>query len=919
MYRCSCYVLIMKELDKIYNAAQFEDAIYKAWETSGYFNPDNLPHAKESFTISMPPPNATGTLHIGHAMMLVLQDLMIRFNRMRGKKALWVPGTDHASIATQNKVEKQMAKEGITRNDMSREDFIKRIEEYVDESRATIRDQVRKMGSSCDWSRERYTLDEGLSHAVKTIFIRMYADGLIYRGNRIVNWCPRCKSTLADDEVKYREEKAPFYYLKYGPVVIGTVRPETKFLDKTIVVHPDDPRYKSLIGQEFDVEWIEGPLRAHVIADKVADREFGSGAMTITPGHSFEDFELAQKYHLPVAKIIDEDGNFTDTAGSFAGKAARTSRAAIIDVLQKKGLVDRIDENYSHNLSICYRCGTPVDPLPSLQWFVDVNKKITQRGAKSLKELALEAVQSGAIAIVPNQFEKRYFQWMSNLHDWCISRQIVFGHRLPVYYCEKEQGGCGEIIVAHEAPTECPKCKSISLRHDDDTLDTWFSSSLWTFSTLGWPDNAEEKHGKIIKTGDLASFHPTSVMETGYDILPLWVARMIIMSEYALHEEPFKTVYLHGLVLDINRKKMSKSNEETSINPLDVIPKYGADALRISMLVGVTPGNDLLLGEEKIASYRNFINKLWNISRFILQFGMDESHPLTVSADKKGTNKKRAHTLADRWILSRLSRTCESVTRAIETFRFAQAAEELRVFTWDELADWYCEISKVEKGKHEILFGVLEHLLALWHPFTPFVTEVLYQHIRENVHPKNKQEKEEHPSTLMIHPWPVADRRAIDEKAEKEFALIQEIIQTIRNARAEHGIPPAQKIQALVWTMHLHTLITDNEESIKHLARLDFFTLLTTDEKPHNAVFLKISDDLEVYLPLGMRKTDEEKTKILKEIEMLKGLLVSINHRLTDNEFASHAPKHIIEKETKKRDDYLASIESLEEQVKKIS
>jgi len=901
----------MTELEKIYSAAQFEDAIYKAWEASGYFNPDNLPSAKEPFSIAMPPPNATGTLHIGHAMMLVLQDLMIRFNRMNGKKALWIPGTDHASIATQNKVEKQMAKEGITRHDLSREDFIARIEAYVDESRSTIRNQIRKMGSSCDWSRERYTLDEGLSHAVKTIFIRMYTDGLIYRGNRIVNWCPGCKSTLADDEVKYREEATPFYYLKYGPVVIGTVRPETKFLDKTIVVHPDDPRYKELIGQEFDVEWIEGPLRAHVIADAVADKEFGSGAMTITPGHSFEDFELAQKYHLPVTKIIDEHGTFTDAAGSFAGKNARTSRAEIIEVLKKKGLVDHIDEHYTHNLSICYRCGTPVDPLPSLQWFVDVNKKIAAPADKSLKEISLESVQSGRITILPNQFEKKYFQWMNNLHDWCISRQIVFGHRLPVYYCEKELGGCGEVIVAHEAPTECPKCKNTSLRHDEDTLDTWFSSALWTFSTLGWPDNAEEKHGKAIKKGDLATFHPTSVMETGYDILPLWVARMIMMSEYALHEEPFSTVYLHGLVLDINRKKMSKSNDETSINPLDVIPKYGADALRLSVLVGVTPGNDLLLGEEKIASYRNFINKLWNISRFILQFGMEEKI--------EEASTPAHHTLADRWILSRLARTIESVTHSIETFRFAHAAEELRVFTWDELADWYCEVSKIEKGKHTLLLSILEKLLALWHPFTPFVTEVLYQHIRENVHPKTKHEKDEHPTTLMIHPWPAADKKLIDEKAENEFALIQTIIQSIRNARAEHGIPPSQKIQSFIWTKRLQSLITDNEPTIKRLARLDFLTLLTTDEKPHNAVFLKVSDDMEVYLPLGMRKTEEEQVKIKKEIETLQGLLTTLNHRLGDREFLKGAPKHIVEKETKKRDDYLASIQTLEEQLQKIS
>jgi len=896
----------MKELTKTYSSQEFEDKIYQAWESSGYFNPDKLLHAKIPFTIAMPPPNATGTLHIGHAMMLAIQDLMIRFHRMQGKKTLWLPGTDHASIATQNKVEKLLAKEGRSRSDFSREEFIQKIDEYIENSRSTIRNQIRKMGSSCDWSRERYTFDAGLSRAVQEIFIRMYRDGLIYRGNRIVNWCPRCHSTLADDEVKYREEKSPFYYIKYGPVVIGTVRPETKFQDKTIVVHPDDQRYKKLVGQEFDVEWINGPLRAHVIADPVADMAFGSGAMTITPGHSFEDFELAQKYHFPVEKIIDEDGNLTDLAGSFSGMNARQSRGAIVDVLQKKGLIDHVDENYTHNLSVCYRCGTPIDPLPSLQWFIGVDRKIEKR-KKTLKELAIEAVQSGSITIVPNHFEKRYFQWMNNLHDWCISRQIVYGHRLPVYYCEKENGGCGEIIVSAETPAECPKCKNAHLRHDEDTLDTWFSSGLWTFSTLGWPENAEEKGGKIIKKGDLATFHPTSVMETGYDILPLWVTRMIIMSEYALHEEPFKTVYFHGLVLDVNRKKMSKSNEETLIDPLDVIPKYGADALRVSMIVGVTPGNDLLLGEEKIASFRNFINKLWNISRFILQFGTDE--PTT----KNHPN----HSLADRWILSRLHRTIESVTRNLETFHFAQAAEELRTFTWDEFADWYLETSKVEKGKHDTLLTILEKLLTLWHPFTPFVTEVLYQHIRETIH--TKRQKEEHPTTLMIHPWPRSDKKMIDEKSEHDFLLLQTLIQNIRNVRAEHGIPPAQKIQCWIATQKSQTFIADNSEIIKHLARLDFLDILSTAEKPHNAVFIKISDDLEAYLPLGMRKTEEEQTKLQKEISELNELIKNSNEHLTNQEFLHRAPKHIVEKETEKRDGYIASIEKLEEQLKKLS
>lgn len=888
----------MEELSKVYSAADHEDAIYHAWEESGYFNPDNLPHAKEPFTIAIPPPNATGTLHMGHAMFLTLQDLMIRFQRMRGKKALWLPGTDHASIATQNKVEKLLATEGKTRHDMSRDEFVGRINDYVERSRTTIRNQIRKMGSSCDWSRERYTLDAGLSHAVATMFTRMYYDGLIYRGNRIVNWCPRCKSTLADDEVTYKTEKTKFYYLTYGPVVIGTARPETKFLDKTIVVHPDDDRYKDLVGKEFDVEWILGPVRAHVIADPAADKDFGTGAMTITPGHSFEDFDLAQKYHVPIEKIIDENGNLTASAGAFAGKNARTSREAIVGQLREKGLVYSVDEDYEHNLSVCYRCDTAVEPLPSLQWFVDVNKKIEKRN-KSLKELATESVQSGRISILPKRFDKIYFNWMNNLRDWCISRQIVFGHRLPVYYCRKEHGGCGEVIVSEEAPASCPKCKNADLAHDEDTLDTWFSSALWTFSPLGWPENAEEKNGTIKKKGDLATYHPTSVMETGYDLIFFWVARMIIMSEYALHEEPFKTVYFHGLVLDANRKKMSKSREETQIDPLDVIPEYGADAIRMSMLVGVTPGNDLLIGKEKIAGYRNFVNKLWNVSRFILQFSTE------------GDEKKHAPTLADRWIFSRLASTVIRVTEHIEQFHFSHAAEELRRFTWDELADWYLEIAKIEKGKRALLLTILEQLLALWHPFTPFVTEVVYQHMRKTTHP--------HFVSLMIHPWPKPDKKAVAENTEQEFTLLQELVRQVRNARQEHAIPPAQNVQMWFRTNNRQAFVGDNAEVIKHFCRVDMLTPLDRGQKPENAVFLKIADDLEVYLPLGMKPRQEERAFIEKELATLNARVQDINTRLTNSEFLARAPKHIVNAESMKRAEYIAKSEKLEEQLKKIS
>lgn len=887
-----------QEISKTYSASEHEDAIYTLWEASGAFNPDNLPKSKGSFSIAMPPPNATGTLHIGHAMMLVLQDLMIRHHRMMGEKTLWVPGTDHAGIATANKVEKVLAKEGVTRQQLGRDEFLKRVDEYVMQSRSTIRSQIRKMGSSCDWSRERYTLDKGLSVAVTELFVRMYEDGLIYRDYRIVNWCPRCTSTLADDEVVYREETAPFYFIKYGPVVIGTVRPETKFLDKTVVVHPTDERYEDLVGKDLTVEWIDGPISAHVIADEVAQKDFGTGAMTITPGHSFEDFTLAQKYHLPVYKIIDEQGNLTEYAGSFAGRNARESRNDIVQRLQEKGLIDHVDLNYTHNLSLCYRCGTALEPLPSLQWFVNVNKIIPKYKA-SLKDLMMDSVQSGDVKIVPKKFEKTYFNWITNLRDWCISRQIWFGHRLPVAYCLKENNGCGQTIVSREIPKNCPHCKNEHLTQDEDTLDTWFSSGLWTFSTLGWPDAAEEKHGKLHKKGDLEQFHPTSVLETGYDILFFWVARMILMSRYALGEVPFKTIYLHGLVLDANRKKMSKSHEETLIDPLDVIPEYGTDALRLSMLVGVTPGNDLLLNKEKIASYRNFINKLWNIGRFIL------STPI-VKEDVKAKP-----TLADRWIISRLEHAIEQVTHHLGQFRFSQAAEELRVFTWDELADWYLEIAKIEKQKSHILHDILEKTLALWHPFTPFVTEVLYQQIRESSHDKKK------PPTLMVYLWPQADEKKRSTDVESQFTLLQDIIQTIRNARAENHIPPHQKIQVIFFRDTDIELLKSHERVLKTLARLDFVAFPEGGEKPQNALFMKVRD-VEIYLPLGIMNSGEEKARLEKEVGRYEHMIVSTHEKLGNTDFVQRAPKHIVEKEHAKLADYQEHIMKLKEQIAKL-
>lgn len=674
--------------------------------------------------------------------------------------------------------------------------------------------------------------------------------------------------------------------------------------DTAVAVHPADERYKKCIGG-IAVQ----PMGNHeipIIADEYVEREFGSGALKVTPAHDVNDFELGRKYHLTSLNILRENGSLDlsslknrpidfESIADLDGMDRYKAREVIVERLKEKGLLEKIEE-IDHTLATCYRCDTVIEPYISLQWFVAVDKKIEKYGA-SLKGLMHDTVLSKKTQIIPQRFEKIYFQWVDNLRDWCISRQIWFGHQLPVYYCLESGGGCGETIVSKEKPKVCNICKKSVLRQDEDTLDTWFSSGLWTFSTLGWPRNAKEKRGSIEKKGDLAQFHPTSVLETGYDILFFWVARMILMSRYALGEQPFDVVYLNGLVLDIHGKKMSKSREESIIDPLTVIEKYGTDALRLSLLVGISPGNDLRLSEEKIASYRNVVNKLWNITRFILEFGLEGEAP-----------RKHQLTLADQWILSRLSQTIASVTNHIEGFRFSQAAEELRAFTCDELADWYLEIAKIEKGKQMVLAHVLEAVLSLWHPFTPFVTEIAYQALK-----KSRTEKKASPF-LMVHAWPHADEKEIKEEVENEFATIQHIVGAIRSARSENTISPKQKIQAIFFTPTRADFMKAHEELLKYLARLDFVTIVEKGERPANAIYLKV-EDIEIYLPLGLMKIEEERDRLSTELQKKQELLVSLQGRLADSTFTSKAPKHIIEREQKKVKDYEHSIQKIKEQL----
>jgi len=857
----------------------------------------------------MPPPNATGVLHIGHAEFITIQDLVIRYQRMLGKKTLWLPGTDHAAIATQTKVEKLIkAKDGKSRHDLGREEFLKRVKTFVVESQNTIRNQIRKMGSSCDWSRERYTLDSGLTKAVNEAFVRMHKDGLIYRGNRIVNWCPRCQSTLADDEVEYREQKAPFYYFKYGPVVIGTARPETKFGDKVIIVHPDDKRYKDLVGQELPVEWILGPITAKVIADPVAEMDLGSGAMTITPGHSFVDFELAQKYHLPIEKIINEKGELTQVAGSFAGLDVATARHKVFELLKSKGLVDHVDENYVHNLSVCYRCDTPVEPLVSEQWFIAVNKPIKKFGGKSLKERALAVVKDSQVEIVPERFKKVYYHWLENLRDWCISRQIWFGHRIPVYYRKREnpkssaKGGSAsggktqnskldksltedEVYVGSTPPA------GEGWQQDPDTLDTWFSSGLWTFSTLGWPE----------KTKDLKTFHPTSLMETGYDILFFWVARMIIMSTYLMDQVPFQQVYLHGLVRDEQGRKMSKSLDNI-IDPLEVIKKFGADAVRLSLLIGVTPGNDLNLAESKIAGARNFINKLWNISRYIL---------MTTKKPELIETRPKPKTLADQWILDELTVLQSTVTTHLDAYQFSMAGEAIYEFSWSKFADWYLEIAKIEGGKDDILLYVLQNLLKLWHPFTPFVTERIWAMIDPNGKPK---------ALLMVESWPQVSRQVSsrETKVVKDFNLVQQVVSTIRNLRAESNIAPGKLLTAIIVAGPKVKIIKDQSEVIKSLARLGELEVLVKGKKPAGSLSA-LAAGLEIYLPVSdMIDIGKEVSRLNLEVKRVKDFIIHLENKLQNQKFLERAPKNIIANEQKKLEENKENLGKIQQQLKSL-
>lgn len=1224
-----------KDLTRAYTPELYEDKIYKRWEKSGYFNPDNLdlPKFAPAYTIVLPPPNITDKLHLGHSAVLAIEDLLIRYHRMRGYRSLWIPGTDHAAIATQNVVERKILKEkGKTRHDLGRKKFLKEVFNFVKVTQATILQQTRKMGASLDWSRQAFTLDEPRKKAVKRMFIDMYREGIIYRGERVVNWCPRCHSTLADDEVEYKKERGKLYWLKYGPFILATARPETKLGDTAVAVYPGDKRYKDMVGKEYEIEGVLGKFKVKVVADRSVDPRFGSGAIKVTPAHSFVDSEIAARHNLPAKKIINEDGRMMENCGKYADLTTGEAREAMVVDMKKMGLIDRIEDNYDHNVGVCYRCGTKIEPLPSEQWFVSVDKKIGRLGYKSLKEKAVEVAKAGKIKFIPQRFTKKYLDWMENLHDWCISRQIWFGHEIPVWYKKAEElidityfvhgttvdnatnkasghydvelsalgvkqskdlakivknqdfdivfcsdlkravtsaniafrdkgvkiiqdkrlrecdygdltrkdqkivetmekevinipfpngesykdveervkdflreladkyAGKKVAILSHKAPqlaldvilrgktweeafdedwrkkkawqpgwkyelkkslkqetrnvktwdlkiygsdifqalksgtktietragkpvgaekywgdfkpgdeiefrladekTDVIIQKEASIKkivskvihfdslekmfkkygsnqdypgksekeikkwwakypllekrikkygvwvfelkdeseaeiyvgekapagkgwvQDPDTLDTWFSSGMWTFSTLGWPDNF--KNGK--KTGDLASFHPTQVLETGYEILTLWVSRMIMMSLFALGEIPFANVYLHGMILDERGKKMSKS-KGNGIDPIDVINKFGTDAVRLSLLLGNTSGNDTRISEEKIAGYRNFANKLWNIGRFIRQ--NEEINPGCPGENNKAEGKINFEklTLADKWILANLERLVERVTEDIENFEFSQAGEKLRGFTWNGFADWYLEISKFEKTreKNKILAKILRDLLKLWHPFMPFITEAIWQEMNNG-------------GLLMVAEWPrtpaTAKREKLqklrglvkkqqdaidslqDDGAIKNFEQIKDIIVSVRNARAENKVEPARNIKAVIYAGGKKELIETAANLIKGLRTgIGELEVKKGGEKIKGEIYITVGG-IEIYL-IGAINKGKEEARIKKEIDNLEKLIVFTTQKLSNQEFINKAPKVVVDKEEERLKFWQEELKKLQERLNK--
>ena len=875
------------EMNKTYNPSEIEDRLYKKWQDKKYFHAE-VDRSKKPFTIVMPPPNITGQLHMGHALDNTLQDILIRFKRMQGYNALWQPGTDHASIATEVKVTNKLREEGIDKEELGREGFLKRTWEWREEYGGRIVSQLKKLGSSADWDRERFTMDEGCSKAVQEVFIRLYEKGYIYQGSRIINWCPVCQTSISDAEVEYEDQAGHFWHINY-PIVgtdkcieIATTRPETMLGDTAIAVHPDDERYKDLVGKMVLLPIVNKEIP--IVADSYVDKEFGTGAVKITPAHDPNDFEVGKRHNLEEINILNDDGTINENGGKFEGMDRYEARKAIVKELEEGGYLVRI-ENHEHNVGTHDRCHTTVEPMVKKQWFVKMNE---------MAKPAIEAVKNGDLRFVPGHFDRTYLHWLENIRDWCISRQLWWGHRIPAYYCDD----CGEIVVAKETPSVCPKCGCTHFTQDEDTLDTWFSSALWPFSTLGWPD----------KTEDLDYFYPTNVLVTGYDIIFFWVIRMVFSGYEQTGKCPFSDVLIHGLVRDEQGRKMSKSLGN-GIDPLEIIDQYGADALRLTLVTGNAPGNDMRYSEKKIIASRNFANKVWNASRFMLM-NIEKADLSNVSLDDL--------TPADKWILSKANSLVKEVTDNMENYDFGVAVSKLNDFIWEEFCDWYIEMVKPRLYNEEdttkaaalfTLKKVLTISLKLLHPYMPFITEEIFCSL---------QDEEE---SIMVSDWPVFEE-AFDFKAEEnEVEVIKNAVRNIRNLRADMNVPPSKKASVYV--------VSEKEEVRKVFedSRVFFATLGYASEVHVQADKAGIADDAVstvipdavIYMPFAeLVDVEKEIARLEKEAKRLEGEIKRAQGMLSNEKFISKAPAAKVEAEKEKLEKYTSMAAQVAERLSQL-
>lgn len=870
----------MTDIPKAYEPGKVERKWYDFWLKQGYFTPKIDP-SKKPFVVIMPPPNVTGELHLGHALTATLEDIMVRWHRMKGEPTLWLPGTDHAGIATQVVVEQRLARQGQTKDGIGREEFTKLTREWASKSRDNIRHQHQMLGASCDWTRERFTLDEGPSRAVRTAFVCLYNKGLIYRGERMINWCPRCQTALSDLEVEHKDILGRLYYIRYplawgkGFVTVATTRPETFLGDTAVAVNPADKRYKKLVGKSATLPIINRDIP--IVADEAVDSSFGTGALKITPAHDPTDLEIAQRHNLPLVDIMNRDATMNDNAGPYRGLDRFACRDRILADLKDKGLLEKI-EPYSHSVGHCCRCQTMIEPKVSLQWFVRT---------KPLAEPAIEVVKQGRIRIIPERFTKTYFDWMENIKDWCISRQLWWGHRIPVWYCQD----CSEATASVEEPKACAHCGSRQITQDPDVLDTWFSSALWTHSTLGWPQD----------TADLRYFYPTSVMETGYDILFFWVARMIMMGIEDMKEIPFHTVYLHGLIRDESGEKMSKLRGNV-VNPAEATSRYGVDALRFALTAATTPGNDTNVGTGRLEAGRNFVNKLWNASRFILQ-SME-----TEGAEFPGAELQQER-IEDKWIMSQLNRLIKNVTELMENFEFGEAEQQIYDFVWSKFCDWYIEIAKIrlrtQVGSSPLAYLVhtLEKSLRLLHPFMPFVTEEIWQNLKMRLSGSAGNDSMLMLPSIMIAPYPVADDRFSAPEAEKVMESVIEIVRAIRNVRAQYKVSPSKWVEARVYAGELMSGLSAEAVMMETLAKARPLSILPRQDRRsgEDKELVLVLKGAEVVMPLaGMVDLLAEEQRLLREREEIQARISQLQVRLRDEAFVTKAPTPVVEKERQK-------------------